>query len=225
MKNGLALPRAVALCALLLCIALPAVAAEHRLETLDEQAPADELAPEIAKLLAPTGVRVIRGSSRTVADLWLLKEWPVRSFEAQGDVNYPFTPGQLIGVIRYPRKGSDFRDQEIPEGVYTLRYGQQPVDGAHVGTSPTRDFLMLQPAAEDKSPEALAYKPNVELSAQTTGTPHPAILSLQRTENESGPIRNQEERDWWIVRLEGTATMDGKSQKLPADLVIVGQAE
>ena len=41
---------------------------------------------------------------------------------------------------------ADFRDQGIPAGTYILRYSQQPVDGAHVGTSTTRDFLALLPA-------------------------------------------------------------------------------
>ncbi len=208
----------------LLLVVRPGAAAEHRVEALNEPAPADKLAPEIAELLAPTGVRIIRGSSRTVADIWLLKQWPVESFEAKGDVNYPFRPGQLIGVIRYPRSASDFRDQDISSGVYTLRYGQQPVDGAHVGTSPTRDFLMLQPAEDDTTTEPLAYEANVELSAKTSGTLHPAILSLQRVEGDE-PIRHVEAKDWWLVRLNGTAVADGQSQPLPLDLVIVGQAE
>ena len=72
------------------------------------------------------------------------------ALKGKGDVIYPFSQGQMLGVIRYSRSGSDFRDQDIEAGVYTLRYAHQPVDGAHVGTSPTRDFLMLLNAEHDK---------------------------------------------------------------------------
>src|SRR5262245_14902975 len=126
---------------LLLCVR-SAVAADHHVEALAEAAPADAISPDIAALLNTEGVRLVRGSNRAVCDLWLCKEWPLTTFDS-GELLYPFEPGQLIGVVRYPRKGSDFRDQPIADGVYTLRYAQQPVDGAHVGTSPTRDFLLL----------------------------------------------------------------------------------
>jgi hypothetical protein len=201
-----------------------AIAADHRVEPLAEPVPADAVAPELAALMNTEGVRVIRGTSRAVCDLWICQQWPVAAFEPTGDVLYPFQPGQLIGVVRYPRKGSDFRDQEISEGVYTLRYGQQPVDGAHVGTSPTRDFLLLIPANEDKSLEPIEYETLTQLSAKVSGTAHPALLSLQRTAGEE-PIRNVEERDWWIVRLNGNATSGGETKPLPIDLVVVGQAE
>lgn len=203
-----------------------ALAIDHRVEKLDEAAPADELSAEVAATLNPTGVRVIRGTSRTLCDIWLCKEWAVKSFEPGADLIYPFQPGQLIGVVRFDRKSADFRDQEIEEGVYTLRYGQQPVDGAHVGTSLTRDFLLLSKASEDKSPAIVEYKPLVAASAAAVQTSHPGLLSLQRVEcdAEAPAIRNREDADWWIVRLSGQATADGKKQTLPIDLVIVGVA-
>jgi hypothetical protein len=210
---------------LILALACPTLirAADHSVEVLVEAAPADALAPDIATQLSPQGIRVLRGT-RTVCDIWVCKQWPVKSLEATGDVLYPLTPGQLIGVVRYARKGSDFRDQDIAEGVYTLRYGQQPVDGAHVGSSLTRDFLLLVQAAEDTSGEVLAYKPLAQLSAKAAGTTHPCLLSLQRAEGEE-PIREVSERDWWIVRLSGQLVKDDQTRTLPVDLVIVGQAE
>ena len=44
---------------------------------------------------------------------------------------------------------TDFRGQEIKKGVYTLRYGQQPEDGNHIGTSELADFLLAIPAGVD----------------------------------------------------------------------------
>ena len=198
-------------------------AADHRVEMLKEPAPADELAPAIAATLQPEGVKVIRGTSRTVCEIWLCKEWKLNSFEVGSDLLYPFVPGQLIGVVRFPRRGADFRDQDIDSGVYTLRYAQQPVDGAHVGTSPTRDFLLLVPADKDRSPAILAYTPLTQASAEAAGTTHPALLSLQKLAGEQA-VRHDEDRDWWIVRLNSTAKAGEQSRPLGFDLVVAGQA-
>jgi hypothetical protein len=204
-----------------------AAAQDYHVDKINDPAPVDEIAPEIAALLQPTGFKVVKGSSRTICEIWLLKEWPTKSAQAAGDVIYPLEPGQLIGVARYPRKGSDFRDQDIEKGVYTLRYGQQPVDGAHVGTSPTRDFLLLLPAAKDRSPAVLDYKTMTAASKETAGSNHPAILSMQRLSESEEPLTllHNEEKDWWIVRATGTTVRDGKSHKQPIEVVIVGHAD
>ncbi len=214
----------------LICLALfallPSLAlgVDYRVEELAEPAPSDAVSADVAATLAPAGLRVFRGETRVICDIWLCQAWPVADFKAKGDVIYPLTPGQLIGVVRYARKASDFRDQDIADGVYTLRYSQQPVDGAHVGTSPTRDFLLLLPAAEDTKPAPIEYKPLTKLSAQAAGTTHPCLLSLQRVAGED-PVRHNEDRDWWLVRLKGKLTKGDESQPLELDLVVEGVAE
>ncbi len=207
-------------------LVLPAFAADHRLEPLSEAAPADELSAGIAGLLSPTGFKVIRGTSRTVCEIWLCKQWSVDAgFEPTSEVLYPFKQGQLIGVARFARKGADFRDQDIGKGVYTLRYAQQPVDGAHVGTSPTRDFLLLVSAKADKSGEMLDLEALVEKSQEAAESSHPAMLCLQRVAkapSEKASIRHNEEHDWWILAFTGTAKAGAKKSKLPVELVVVG---
>ena len=106
-----------------------------------EQSVPEEVAADIAKLITPESFKVTSGK-RTICELWLRKAVPVQaSFAPTDTVLYPFEVGQLVGVVRFARKTTDFRNQEIAAGVYTLRYGLQPVDGNHVGTSETRDFL------------------------------------------------------------------------------------
>lgn len=199
---------------------------EYQVEALPEPAPADEISAEIAATLAPTGTRVLRDSSREVCDIWLCKSWEVPKFEPGRDLLYPFQPGQLIGVVRYARRGADFRDQDVGKGVYTLRYAQQPVDGAHVGTSITRDFLLLLPAESDRDPAPPDYRQLTESSAEVAGSSHPALLSLQKVEGDGGPltIREDEEKEWWIVRLQGKAQSGQMTRDLKLDLVVIGQA-
>lgn len=204
----------------------PVSAQDYKVEKIEEAAPADEVAPEIASLLQSTGLKFVKGESRTVCEIWPCKEWPLKGDKVGGDVIYPLHPGQLIGVIRYPRKANDFRDQDIQKGVYTLRYGQQPVDGAHVGTSPTRDFLLLIPAEKDRSPAPLEYKPLVNASKEATGATHPAILSLQRLSDSTEPlaVRHNEEKEWWILRFVGKTSQGGKTADQAVELVVVGNA-
>ncbi|MEO8498739.1 MAG: hypothetical protein ABI614_27060, partial [Planctomycetota bacterium] len=191
---------------LLLFVSANLNAADYRVEPLAESAPADEVSSEVAATLAATGARVIGGSNTTFCDIWLCKEWATRAdFEPTAALLYPFTPGQLMGVVRFARKGSDFRDQDIESGVYTLRYAQQPVDGSHVGTSLTRDFLLLLRADSDESAAVLDYGSLTKRSKEAAGSSHPAMLSMQRIAEESKPLamRHDEDHDWWIVGLEG----------------------
>jgi hypothetical protein len=156
----------------------PILAVDHSIEKLDEAPPADAVGSEIAPLLNETGVKVVRGTSRTVCEIWLRKEIPASAAGAGSGIQYPFNPGDLIGVVRFPRSGSDFRDQDIAEGVFTLRYGLQPVDGAHVGTFPTRDFLVLSKAEDDQSAAAVDLMELTEKSTAASETSHPAIFAL-----------------------------------------------
>jgi len=191
-----------------------------------EAAPTGTLAPEISSLLDAKGIKVSKGST-VVCELWFAKEWPVEAdAKTGGEVIYPLTVGQVIGAIRFPKKTSDFREQDVPAGVYVLRYAQQPVDGAHVGTSPTRDFLAMSPAAKDRDPKGMDYKALVGVSKETTGTAHPGILSLQRVEGEgaSPSVREDGDKQWVIVHVVGKLKQGGAVKDLPLDLVVVGKA-
>jgi len=206
-----------------LCLlAIPAWAADYRVEPLAESPPVAELSPAVGEALRDEGVRVIRGSKTTYCDIWLCKTWDAAGdFQAKPEVLYPFQVGQLIGVARFARKGADFRDQDIASGLYTIRYGQQPVDGAHVGTSPTRDFLLLV-RAEDKQTAAPIGKDELtKLSAAAAQSSHPCLLSMQRLAAQTFPsLRHNEETDWWILALQGTIG----DKDVPIEFVISGVA-
>jgi hypothetical protein len=210
------------------CVLAGAVAAQdYKVEKVESAVPADALSPEIAALVSPTGFKLVKGESRTICEIWLCKEWPTAAdHKPGGDVIYPLKLGQLVGVARYPRKATDFRDQEIAAGVYTLRYSQQPVDGAHVGTSPTRDFLVAIPAEKDKSPAALDYKAIVAGGKETSASSHPAILCLQRPGEgtEALAVREDTDHAWTIVRFTGKTKGADGAKDLTLELVLVGVA-
>ncbi len=215
-------------CTLSLLFAWQASAADHRVEVLEEAAPADAISEEIAAQLSPTGLRIIRGTSRKVCDIWLCRQWELpEESDPEEEVVYPFQPGQLIGVVRYNNKGGDFRDQEIVKGVYTLRYAHQPVDGDHIGTAPSRDFLVLLKASDDRAIAVLDYDTLVEQSAEAAESTHPAQLQLVQTEGdaETPSMAHDEEHDWWSVRFEGKAKQGDELKSVRLELIVAGQAE
>ncbi len=197
---------------------------DYSVEVIEEAVDADEVSAEITKQLAEKGIRVKRGSSRTVCEIWPCKEWDVApGFSATDERLYPFSPGQLIGVLHFSRRGSDFRDQTISSGWYTLRFGLQPVDGNHEGTSPTRDFLLLVAAEQDEFPENWEEVDTLnEASAEAAGSSHPAMICLQRPRDGAElSIHHDEGHDWWILQMVGRGK---KAGDVPVDLVVVGHA-
>ena len=91
--------------------------------------------------------------------------------------------GQLIGALRVPEGTTftDFRGQEIKPGVYTLRYGQQPQDGNHIGTSELADFLLALPAEADTELKPIADADALsQKSAEAAGSTYSAPRSSLR---------------------------------------------
>jgi hypothetical protein len=197
-------------------------AVDYSVEPLQEGPPADALSADIAAHLAPTGFKVLRGK-RALCEFWPAKKWELRpDFKPSATVLYPLVPGSLVGVMRFERDATDFRNQDIAAGVYTVRYGNQPVDGNHVGTFDTRDFLLLLPAADDTSLDPLGDEDLFAKSAESAESTHPAILPLLKPEaaGEQPSIRHLEEPDWWVARF-GDGSGDAK---VVLELVVVGNA-
>ena len=111
------------------------------------------------------------------ARIWLRKATPgsEKPGEAKGVIQFPFlADGELLGVLEFAKEGHDYRDQTVAKGVYTMRYGLQPVNGDHLGVSDYRDYILLLPSSKDKAVAAPARKQLEERSADAAGTSHPA---------------------------------------------------
>jgi hypothetical protein len=209
---------------LVLAISATALAADG-VETKQE-APRKELSPDVAAVLAPT-IYKVTADGKEVCEIWLAKQWEAKAkFAPTLSVLYPFQPGELIGAVRFPKRNNDFRNQQFRSGVYTLRYGLQPEDGNHVGTSQTRDFLVLLPAGKDEKPQRMDEKAMFKLSKLVTEATHPAILSMLPVADKSGAaaVRHIADRELWTVRLSGKAKAGDKVADLPIEFVVVGHA-
>lgn len=213
---------------LLASVAAVRAADEHELETIDEVPKG--LSPAIEKLLNSEGFR-ISGEKGALADLWLVKDLAVEAgFKSSLSKLYAFKPGQLIGAIRIADGAdyTDFKGQQMKGGVYTLRYGLQPMDGNHAGTSETSDFLLALPAAIDTKADAIATKEELsEESAKAAGSTHPAIFSLvdPKRASRKPKLEVDDFTEHTILSFTGAAKEGDKSVKLKVRLVVVGQSE
>ncbi len=210
-----------------LTLTVAAMAQTRQVAPLDSPPPADMLSAEVAQSLSAKGYKISQGE-KTIAEFWFRKEWPIKSgFEASASVLYPFKPGELVGVVRFESSGEDFRQQQFRKGVYTLRYGHQPVDGNHVGTSDTLDFLLLLPAKKDTAAAPLDAMKMFQLSAEVTGSTHPAILSMLAITNNDQKlpaVLHDSNRELWSLRFSNPAKADGEAKPLPVELVFEGHS-
>ena len=187
-------------------VAFPVLAQDYKLEPLTAAAPG--LPEAYAKAIQTQGVRVIGA-----AEAWC-EVWPAKSLAGGGKlddaaISFGIAQGTLLGVIRFPGKGADRRGQVIPAGVYTLRYSLFPVDGAHSGVAPQRDFALLTPLAADPDPAAKpAFDDLVKMSRKASGSPHPAVLSLETPPaGATAPsVAKEGEHDWTLTIKAGDFT-------------------
>jgi hypothetical protein len=134
--------------------------------------PAADVAPAIASELQKQGAQILTGDGKVYCEIWLKAQAPQGPETSETDVSWKTVPhGALIGVIRFPEGGKDRRGQAIKPGVYTLRFSYYPVDGAHQGAEPTRDFLILTPAANDQDAKATpAFSDLMVMGRKASGT-------------------------------------------------------
>jgi len=96
--------------------------------------------------------------------------------------------GALVGALRVAGAFREIRGKVVKPGVYTLRFGLQPQNGDHLGAAPNREFLLLSPAEVDADPKPLGFDGTVALAKQTTGTSHPASLSIDPPMATDAPL-------------------------------------
>jgi hypothetical protein len=198
---------------LLTSLLLASVGFGHTMEPAG--APPSDLAPALAGVLQKDGVRVLDGK-KVVMELWFVAAAPSAAKSTEEAVSWATVPvGSFLGVARLPERGADRRGQTLKPGLYTMRFGIYPQDGAHQGAEPQRDFLVLSLAAEDKDPKATPkFEHLMEASKKASSTPHPAVLSFWRIEGEFKP---------GIEAVEGNQVLNTKIGDVPVAVIVVGR--
>lgn len=178
--------------------------------------------------LQPQGSQILDSAGAAVCEIWLGNTVGLQaSSNSSPDVMYGnLAVGTLVGALHFPKAGSDFRGQAIKQGYYTLRYALTPQDGNHMGVNPTRDFVLMSPAAQDTQVDkVLSFADLLKLSKQASGTNHPAILTLDPAGNGATASVVQNDQGYTVLRAQAHGkTAAGQAQPLNLAIVVVGQA-
>jgi hypothetical protein len=203
-----------------------------KVEVLKEPPPGSIAAP-IRNDLSGQGFRLQDDKGGAFAEIWLRKAIPSseKPGEPRGAILFPFlADGEVLGALQFVTEGHDYRDQPIAKGVYTMRYGLQPVNGDHLGVSTYRDYSLVLPAAKDQSLALPPRKQLEERSAESAGTSHPAAFLLlaappDSSKSDATVIRDAEKNTWSVV-LPLSFQVKGQSEvvSFPVRLVIIGAA-
>jgi len=206
-------------CFLLLCGALlgasMVLAQDYKLELLTTAV--SGLPAAYAALIQTEGYR-ITGPSGPWCEIWFRGSIPTGAKPTDEAIVFPIAQGTLVGILRFPATGADRRGQTIKPGVYTLRYSLQPVDGSHVGVAPQRDFLLLTPIGNDADPNAMpAFDALIQMSTKASGTPHPAVISIEPPSGSTFPAITKEGDHDWVLNV--------KIGNLPLAIIVAGKVE
>jgi hypothetical protein len=156
------------------------------------------------------GHRVLLADGSVVCEIWMRKSVPARAkTDVAGAIYTAIQDSAAIGVISFPKGGTDFRGQAIKPGAYVLRYALHPTDGNHMGISPVRDFLLLVPVGSDQNVDAqFKFEELIKMSTKASGTNHAAPLSLVSTEAVSAfpaVFENEHGHLGFAVKVKTTA--------------------
>jgi hypothetical protein len=213
--------------ALLICCT-GIVFAEHKSEPVSQSVP-DTVSAEIKNATMNTGLQILGDDGKPLLKVWVAKSAQGSSKPAgpKGNILFPFlSEGQFLGVVEVLAEIGDYRDQPIVPGVYTFRYGIQPVNGDHLGASPYRDFGCLIPSAVDKNPGILTKKVLEKNSAEAAGTSHPAIMMFLAPAQDSKPgqIFRDDENDRSSIVLPLEVESDSEKSPVMIQWIFQGRA-
>jgi hypothetical protein len=201
----------------ILLAAASCVFAQFRVEPA--AAPPSQLAANFSGPLSKTGVKIVKSDGSVYCEMWFVSTMPAGPATTEQSVSLTTIPlGALLGVIQFPGQGSDRRGQTLNPGLYTMRYGNYPVNGDHQGVAPQRDFLVLSPVAADTAPAPVqGFEPLMDLSRKASRSPHPAVLSMWKADSASAPNLHKEGETDWVLNI--------KIGDTPVAIVVIGKVE
>lgn len=190
-------------------------------------APPAELPAEIRPWLQTNAIQLLDGD-KPAFEFWFRTDVPLTAAPASPAKSLDtLKQPDLVGAARVAKDSRDYRDDELPAGLYTLRFGLQPSDGNHLGSSDYVYFLVLVPAKYDAKPAAIHdYKTLTKASSKDTSTGHPLIFSLRPVAGAPGetPSLQQPAPDHKAVRLRLPGRAGETKAEVIFDLVYEGKA-
>jgi hypothetical protein len=188
-----------------------------------------ELSKPVAELLGDRAVQLLDANGGVIAEIWLRKEIPAKATAEQvknGLTLHEIEESMILGAIRFDQPGSDYRQQKIQPGVYTIRLGFQPMDGDHMGTAPHSEFGLLVPAKADAKPDIMTAKELQDLSKKASGSSHPAVFLIYPNEKPADAFTLVDKGNRvWVLNMKLPVTAANQKTAIGIGLTLIGHSE
>jgi hypothetical protein len=209
----------------ILLLAWTTSGADLAVKTADVSIPR-QIAEPIRSLLQAKAIQVMEGD-KPILQIWLRQDAPLKSKpSAPAAGPSSIADFSLLGAVSVSTSGlKDYKDNDIPSGVFTLRLIIQPQDGDHLGTAEFNTFIALVPAENDKALDAFTkFTPLVKASGKLTPSGHPLVLNLRPVSGKGEPFSIVEpEAEHKAIRIKTPGkTAEGDKADVTFDLVFQG---
>lgn len=195
---------------------------------LSEKTPPEGVAQPIADLLGSQAIQLSDGGD-PVMDFWFVKSLPLtKKPESNDKALEALAEMTVVGVVKVEESQRDYRDDELYEDTYTMRYGLRLQDGNHQGTSEFLYFVVLTPVSADQKVNAFEkVEDMLDASSKDTASQHPLVLSLRPVAEtgSDGPTLSEPAPEHTCLRIELPASVDAESTHIAFDLVVEGIGE
>jgi hypothetical protein len=180
----------------------------------------------IRKLVQPRAVQLLDGD-KPAFEFWFCEAALKAKPESPGKALAAVRELSLLGIASVAAGQRDYKDNEVPEGVHTIRFALQPQDGDHSGSADFPFFAVLTRAANDSKPDQFAtFTSLMKASGKGTSTGHPVVLSLRPTDDGEAPklLEPVAEHKSVRVKLQGK-TSSGEATSAVFELVYKGKGK
>jgi hypothetical protein len=191
------------------------------------QAPPSQIAEPIRALLSSKPVQLLDGT-KPVLQVWFRRDVPLKSKPSAPSSSLEvLSESTLLAAVSVEGSGfKDYKENAVPQGVFTARFVLQPQDGDHLGTAEFNTFLVLISPDTDKAPDTFTkFTPMVKASGKLTSTGHPLIVSLRPSSSSDGsfPALTEPASDHKAIRIKLPGkTADGQASDIIFELVYKG---
>jgi hypothetical protein len=167
----------------------------------DTTMPADVPA-SVKPLLKAEGESVFEGDKKVVS-FFFVSTVPAGSNTEMNVTHKDMDHGTLLGIANFPADYRDRRGNTIPAGTYQVRLSFFPMNGAHQGIEPQRDFLVLTKGDVDTDASAKPdFNALMTMAIKSSPVQHPLVLSCWNNDydHENGLAQEGEgDHPAWVL--------------------------
>ena len=203
-----------------------ASAADFSVKT-GNQPPPTQIAEPIRATLSSKPIQLLEGD-KPILQIWFRQDVTLKSKPSSPSSSLQsLGEALLIGVVSVEGSGlKDYKDNDLPKGVFTARFALQPQDGDHLGTAEFNTFVVLIAPDNDKALDAFTkFTPMVKASGKLTSSGHPVVFSLRPVSSAHGnfPSLTEPAAEHKAIRLKLPGkTADGQAGEVFLELVYQG---